>query len=156
MNVKSFATLGLAAALVLGAALGLPAHAQPPHHGISGPGHGMGDMVGFLTKALSLTDEQKAAAQKIHDEVFAKAKPLMEKHHQQMEEVHTLLDGANPDPTEIGQKMIAAHATGEQLKALHEDAMARFSTVLTPEQLAKLKTIHEMHGEHHGLHGPGR
>jgi Spy/CpxP family protein refolding chaperone len=157
MNVKSFATLGLAAALAVGAALGLPAHAQPGHPGM-GPGHGMGDMVGFLTKALDLTGEQKAAAQKIHDEIAAKAKSLMEKHHQQMEEVHTLLDGANPDPTEIGQKMIAAHATGEQLKALHEDAMARFSTVLTPEQLAKLKTIHEMHGEHHGFgpHDPGR
>ncbi len=119
--------------------------------GMGGPGHhDMGDMVAFLTKALNLTDEQKAAAEKIHTEVFAKAQPLMEKQQQQMEEIHTLLDGANPDPTEIGQKMIAAHATGDQIKTLHEDAMARFSAVLTPDQLAKLKTLHEMHGEHHG------
>jgi Spy/CpxP family protein refolding chaperone len=155
--MKKILTLGFAAALVVGAALAL--HAQGPgfhhkggHMGHMGGPEGMAEMGAFLSKALSLTDAQNAAAKKIHEETFAKAGPLMEQQHQQKEEIHALLDGANPDATEIGQKMIAAHATDEQLKALHEAAMAKFSALLNADQLEKLKNLKEMHhgGGHDG------
>jgi Spy/CpxP family protein refolding chaperone len=161
--MKKILTLGFAAALVVGAAFALHAQGSGFHHmgghmehmgghmeHMGGP-EGMAQMMEHVSKALSLTDTQKAAAKKLHEETFAKAGPLMEQHHQQMEEIHVLLDGDNPDATEIGQKMIAAHATGEQLKALHEAAMAKFSALLNADQLEKFKKFQEMH--HDG--GPG-
>jgi Spy/CpxP family protein refolding chaperone len=160
--MKKIFALCFGAVLLVGAALAL--HAQGPGslHRMGGHGGHMGAMDAdhmkgmeeFLAKALDLTDAQKAAARKIHEEIAAKAMPLMEQHRQQMEEVHALLDGANPDATEIGQKVIAAHATGEQLKALHEEAMAKFTPLLNADQLEKLKKLHEMHGGHEGFGGP--
>jgi Spy/CpxP family protein refolding chaperone len=154
--MKRILTLALSAALVLGAAA---LWAQPGfHHKRGGPGGMMADHAehfDFIARALDLTDEQKAAAKKIHEEIAAKAEPLMEQHRQQMEEVHTLLDGDNPDATLIGQKVIAAHATGEQLKALHEEAMAKFSALLNADQQAKLKKFQEMHHEREGFGPPG-
>lgn len=115
----------------------------------SAMGHG-GAFGEHLASALDLTDDQKAEAKKIHEEVFAKARPIMEQHHQQMEEVHALLDGDNPDATEVGAKMIAAHANMKQIRTLHEDAMARFSTLLTAEQKAKFDEIKKSHGGEFG------
>ena len=147
------------AALLLGA--GLVAWA----HGPGGPGKMHGGMHGMhaehmehMARALELTDEQKAAAKKIHAEVFAKAKPLMEQSEKQWQEIHDMLESGSTDATAIGQRMIAAHASREELKALHEDAMAKFSALLNAEQLEKLNKFKEMHeregGRGHG-HGPG-
>jgi len=154
--MKKILTLALSAALMLGAAA---LWAQPGfHHKMGGPGGMMADHAehfDFIARALDLTDEQKAAAKKIHEETAAKAEPLMDQHRAQMDEIHTLLDGANPDATEIGQKVIAAHATGEQLKALHEAAMAKFTALLNADQKAKLKKFQDMHHDRDGDGPPG-
>lgn len=155
--MKRILASAFGAALLLAAALVV--HAQGPgfHHRMGSPDD-MARHVEFIAKALDLTADQKAAAQALHAEVAAKAKPLMEQHHQQWEEIHALLEKDNPDPTEIGQRMIAAHAAGEQLKALHEDAMTRFSALLNADQLEKFKKMHEMRGDHEGFGfhgGPG-
>jgi Spy/CpxP family protein refolding chaperone len=113
--------------------------------------HGdMSEHLEFVAKALDLTAEQKATAERLHTEMAAKAKPLMEQHHQQWREVHEMLDADNPDATAIGERMIAAHASREQLKAIHEEAMTRFSAVLNAEQLEKFKKFQEMHRDHDG------
>ena len=39
----------------------------------------------------------------------------------------------------------SAHATQAQIKALHEEAMTRFSAILTPAQKTKLDQMHQMH-----------
>lgn len=153
--MKKILTLALSAVLLLGATVLL---AQPGFHHRGGPGRG--DHAEHLARALDLTDEQKAAAKTIHEGMEAKAEPLMEQHREQMEEIHALLDGANPDATQIGQKMITAHATRQQLKALHEEAMTKVSALLNAEQLEKFKKIQEMHGEHGSMgfrhhRGPG-
>jgi Spy/CpxP family protein refolding chaperone len=153
--MKRILTYSLCAALVLlGAAFAVHAQGHGGFHGKMG-GHMAGDhMAGMehheemMAKALDLTADQTAAAKKLHAELLAKAQPLMTQHHQQMDEIKTLLDGASPDATEIGQKMITAHATGQQLKALHEDFMARFSTLLTADQKTKLGQMKQMHHDH--------
>ena len=153
-NEKDF-NLCLCAALVLGAAFAV--HAQG-HHGFHGKmaGHteGMQGHEEFMAKALDLTADQTAAAKKLHAELLAKAQPLMTQHHQQMDEIKALLDGASPDATEIGQKMITAHATGQQLKTLHEDFMTRFSTLLTADQKTKLQQMKQSHHDHAPFDGP--
>jgi Spy/CpxP family protein refolding chaperone len=156
-QMKKILALAFGLALLVAAAFAL--HAQGPdfHHRMGGPMmHGdMEQHMEFMAKALDLTDDQKAAAKKIHAEVFAKAKPLMEQSEQQWQEIHDMLESGSADATAIGQRVIAAHATREQLSALHEDAMAKFSALLNADQLEKLKKFKEMH-EREGFrrHGP--
>ena len=156
--MKRILTYSLCAALVLmGAAFAVHAQGHGGFHGKMAGGH-MAGMEGhheeMMAKALDLTADQTAAAKKLHAELLAKAQPLMTQHHQQMDEIKALLDGANPDATEIGQKMITAHATGQQLKSLHEDFMTRFSTLLTADQKTKLEKMKQMHHDHAPFDGP--
>jgi Spy/CpxP family protein refolding chaperone len=109
------------------------------HHRMPG-GHD-GELVSHIAEELGLTQEQKDAAREIHEAVFEKAKPLMEQHHAQMEEIHTLLDAGTATAQELGTRLIAAHATKKQLEAIHEDAKAQFSTLLTDEQKAKFEKM---------------
>src|SRR5215210_7075791 len=107
--MKKIFALCFGAVLLMGAALALHAQGPGSMHRMGGRGghmrgtDHMKGMVEFISKALDLTDAQKAAAKKIHEEIAAKAESLMEQHHQQREEVHALLEVADPDATEIGQ-----------------------------------------------------
>ncbi len=149
--MKRILTLALCAVLMLGATVLL---AQPGFHHRGGPGKG--GHADFLARALDLTDEQKAAAKEIHEEAEAKAETTREQHREQMEEIRAFLDGTNPDATQIGQKMIAAHATRQQLKALHQEAMTKLSALLNAEQLEKFKGFQEkLQERHHGPEGFG-
>ncbi|HTG32003.1 MAG TPA: Spy/CpxP family protein refolding chaperone [Thermoanaerobaculia bacterium] len=161
--MKRILTYSLCAALVLmGAAFAVHAQGHGGLHGKMMGGHMAGGHVAgmeghheeMMAKALDLTADQTAAAKKLHAELLAKAQPLMTQHHQQMDEIKTLLDGASPDATEIGQKMITAHATGQQLKSLHEDFMTRFSTLLTADQKTKLEKMKQSHHDHAPFDGP--
>ena len=149
--MKRILTLALSAALVLGASFAV----QAQMHGHGMHGQAGADHMAFLTKALNLTADQQAAVTKLHQDLMAKAQPLMQQHHQQMAEVKTLLDGTNPDATEIGQKTIAAHATLLQLKSLHDDFNTKLSALLTPDQKTKLEQLHQAHGDHASFGGPG-
>jgi Spy/CpxP family protein refolding chaperone len=151
--MKKF-VVALSALLLLGAAAVFAAQGV---HGRDGRGfHKRGEMgrhgghmgmVHHIVKALDLTESQKTAARQLHEEAAEKVKPLREQHREQMAEVHELLDTASPDPTVVGQKLIAAHSTRDQIKAVHEETMARFSTLLNAEQKAKLAELHERHEE---------
>ena len=117
-----------------------------------GPG---GDHETMMVETLGLNDQQKAAARQIHEEMAAKGKPLMEQARQQWDEIQTLLQTTSPDPTEVGEKVIAMHAVHQQLKALHDDAATRFSALLNDEQKAKFQQLREMHDMHDRFPGPG-
>ncbi|HEY3568398.1 MAG TPA: periplasmic heavy metal sensor [Thermoanaerobaculia bacterium] len=149
--MKRILTLVLSAALVLGASFAV--QAQMHGHGMHGKGM-MANHEAFLTKALNLTADQQAAVTKLHQDLMTKAQPLMQQHRQQMAEVKTLLDGVNPNATEIGQKTIAAHATMLQLKSLHEEFKTKLSALLTPDQKTKLDQLHQAHGGHPSFGGP--
>lgn len=149
--MKRILTLALSAALVLGASFAV--QAQMHGHGM----HGKGMMVNheaYLTKALNLTADQQTAVTKLHQDLMAKSQPLMQQYHQQTAEIKTLLDGVNPDATEIGQKTIAAHATKQQLKALHDDFHTKLTALLTPDQKAKLQQMDQAHQGHAPFGGP--
>ena len=148
--MKKLMTLCLSAALLIGATFAVQAQMHGPH------GKGMADHMAHMTKALNLTADQQAAVKKLHTELMAKAEPLMAQHHQQQAELKTLMNGVNPNSTEVGQKTLAANNTEAQLKALHEDFKAKFKALLTPDQqtkLAQLEAEHP-HGHHGGPDGP--
>jgi Spy/CpxP family protein refolding chaperone len=148
--MKRILTLALSAALVLGASFAV--QAQMHGHGMGMHGKSMmADHEAFLTKALNLTADQQAAVKTLHQDLMTKAQPLMQQHHQQMAEIKTLLDGVNPDAAEIGQKTIAAHATMQQVKALHDEFKTKLTALLTPDQKTKLQ---QMHQDHPSFGGP--
>jgi Spy/CpxP family protein refolding chaperone len=118
-------------------------------HRIPGPGPEGEAFISHIAAMLDLTQEQQDAAKQIHETMFEKSQPVMEQHHAQMEEIESLLDTGKVTAQEIGTKVIAAHATKNQLKALHEDAMAQFKALLTEEQKTKLEKMHEGMEEGH-------
>lgn len=128
---------------------GFHGHMKSMH---GGPG---GDHEQMLSDALQLTDQQKTAARQIHEEMAAKGKPLMEQARQQWDDIEKLLQTSNPDPTEVGEKVIAMHGVHQQMKALHDAAANRFSALLNDEQKAKFQQLREMHDEHDRFPGPG-
>lgn len=143
MTKKVLFSMLAALVLVAGVALaGETIHRVKVHEGGDGPHiafrmhHGE-----HLAEELGLNAEQKESAKQLHEELMAKAEPIMEQHHQQMREIHELLDAGNVNATDIGQRMIAAHATRKQLEAIHTDGMERFKTFLTEEQREKLEKL---------------
>jgi Spy/CpxP family protein refolding chaperone len=142
--MKRTLSLFLGAVLLVGASAFA---AGAGSHWKAAGGHGHGHAA-FLTKALSLTADQQAAAKKLHADLAAQAQPLMEQHRQQMQEIHALLDAGSAGAAEIGQKTIDAHATGQQLKALHESFKTKFSALLNPDQLAKFQQLQSEHPGH--------
>lgn len=150
MKRKILFSLIAALVLVTGAALAGEHFKQAMGHGGGGP-RMMHGGIGFAEE-LDLNDEQKEAAKQIHEEIWAKAEPIMKQHHQQFEEIHALLDAGNANATEIGQKAIAAHASMKQIHTLHEEGMERFKALLTEEQKEKLETLEKEHpGPHRGM-----
>src|SRR5688572_25326596 len=139
MKRKILFSLIAALVLVTGAALAGEHFKQVMVHG--GPGEHMMHGGPAFAEELGLNDEQKEAAKQIHEEIWAKVKPIMEQHRQQFEEIHALLDAGNANATEIGQKTIAAHASMKQIHTLHEEGMERFKALLTEEQKEKLETL---------------
>jgi Spy/CpxP family protein refolding chaperone len=144
--MKRTLTLFLGAILLVGASA-FAAGAGSHWKAAGGHDKMMQQHAAFLTKALSLTADQQAAAKKLHEDLAAKAQPLMAQHHQQMKDIHALLDGGSADAADIGQKTIDAHATGQQLKALHDEFRTKFSALLSPDQLAKFQQIQAAHPE---------
>lgn len=145
--MKKRVLFALLAAFVLVAGVALAGETfRRVHRGDGGPHMSIRHGGMEFLEELNLTAEQKESAKQLHEEMMGKAHPIMEQHHQQMEEIHSLLDAGNANATEIGQKMIAAHATRKQLEAIHEEGFERFKSFLTAEQQEKLETLKKDHG----------
>jgi len=155
MNIrKTIAATAAAALLATGVLLAQPPHGHMGHMMGKSGAAGASGMAEHLASVLNLTDAQKASAKQLHQELWTKAQPLMTKMRQQHDELKALLDGAHPDATEIGQKVIAAHDTRAQLKAMHEDFANRFSALLNADQKAKFQEMRQRF-EHGPGDGPG-
>ncbi len=149
--MKKIVTTALFLSLLVGGITGIAlAQGHMGHmemkHRMPGP-DGDAGFFSHISDMLALNQEQQDAAKQIHQAAFEKAGPLMEQHQAQMDEIETLLDSGKATAQEIGTKVIAAHATRTQLKAIHEDAMTQFKALLTDEQKAKLETMEEMHSD---------
>jgi Spy/CpxP family protein refolding chaperone len=142
MKMRKMILTGICAALLVAGA----AYAQPH-------GHGMAGMEAHIAAALNLTDAQKAQVATLHQQMKAQMAPLMQQSRQQRAELKTLMNGVNPDATEIGQKTMAANATKAQMKAIHDDFKTKFTALLTPDQKAKFAQMQQSH-MHRGAGAP--
>ena len=151
----SIAALLLTAAVVMAQT---PRHGHFGHMRMGGPGSEHRaemheKMVEHLSKALGLSDAQKASAQQIHEETMKSVEPLFEQQRALHEQVETALENGS-DAATVGALVISSYKNRQAIKAAHEEAMKEFAALLTPEQLTKLhifKGMHERHGgRHHG------
>lgn len=130
------------------------------HSALAQGGHGMGHHAGKshdehfaqMATALGLSDQQKAAAKRLHEAAAAKAGPIMEQAKLQHEEIEAMLESGSADPTEVGRRVIALFATHKQLEAIHEQTVAKISAQLTAQQRARFDKLRSEHGPGH--HGP--
>jgi len=138
----------LAIAITLAAAAAFAQPAGPPP---GGPGRDPGAILG---QYLGLTSDQQAAWRAAHDEFRTAAQSLHDQEQAAQKKVHDLLSSGSTDATAIGNAMLAAHAIGDQLKALHAQLEAKLTSVLTADQKTKYAAF-EAAAEFLRSHGPG-
>ncbi|HRC88214.1 MAG TPA: Spy/CpxP family protein refolding chaperone, partial [Thermoanaerobaculia bacterium] len=108
-----------------------------------------------LANFLELTDAQRTAARQIFDQARETARPLIEQLRTQRQAVRDLLDDDNPAASEVGDAVIAAKTTAEQLRGIREGAVTNFRTLLTPAQQAKLDVFQAVVQAIRRAHGRG-
>lgn len=115
-------------------------NAQPPRRPDMNPEQMVEKRVEHLDKALSLTEEQKAAIADIYTQEMvnmAKDKPAKKER------------GEMPDEATM-------KARREQMKASHEATEAKIEAVLTPEQAVKYAELKQHEGKRHRGHHDGK
>ena len=60
---------------------------------------------------------------------------LREEQQKYREQLRTLLDMADPNPTDVGNLVISARNTGEDIRSIGQSYREQFELLLTPEQL---------------------
>jgi len=143
MKTKLLVIASVLALMVCGTAM--LAFAQGPgpegmagHHGMGGPGHGMG----FMARELNLTDPQKEQVKTIMKANHANMKPVMQQLEQNRQALLAATANGAYDPAKIqllaNQKAQLAAAMTVQHEALQHQI---YTQVLTPEQQAKAEQL---------------
>jgi Spy/CpxP family protein refolding chaperone len=127
--------------------------AQP--HGTHGGGHRgppsaehHQEMLDHLTKALSLTDAQRAGLEKIHAARMPALEPLLARQAKLHDQVEAALERGASAAT-VGNLVIAAYKVRKQVEALHTEMIGEAAKVLDADQMTKLRAMMERHGPGH-------
>jgi hypothetical protein len=156
MRTKKFGIILLAILAVLASTALLAAQHGPRFHKrvIGSDGEGMAD---HLAERLDLNEEQKASLKTFVEQFHNEIAPIREQNRALHEEIQKELEAGNPNATAIGERVIAAHANREKMKAAHDAFKERLGSILNEEQKKDLEEMHErMHMRHveggHGMH----
>ena len=106
-----------------------------------------------LAAVLGLTDEPKAAWATAREALQTTARPLLKQVWALHREIEGLLSHGSPDPSVVGQKVIALHELRTQLRDARETADNEFATLLTPEQRVKFEAFKAALPEGVVMHG---
>lgn len=143
MNRMTTAVVGIAAM-----AAALVTSGQAMAQGPGGAGRPGGPPARLAAK-LNLTDDQKAAWQAAFQQMQTTTAPLREQAKQLHTDMKAMLDQGTPDPTALGQKVIALHAIRAQMREAHQTMEAATTAVLSEDQKQQLATI-KASMPHHG------
>ncbi len=116
-------------------------------------------MLGGL-RLLDLSAEQETAIKELVQQHRQTLQPLHEQQRARMKKIDELADTAQPNPTQIGQLVLEAHAARKQAQAAREKLRESISALLTPEQrelwsrLESARQKAQGHGRGAGF-GPG-
>lgn len=97
----------------------------------------MGFMMFKIAKELDLTDQQKAEVEKIRDEIKAKREQNRESRKQDMTEMEQMFRGDTFDKTKALDFAKQREVNREEMRSFKVDQMAKFHSILTPEQRNK-------------------
>lgn len=116
------------------------------HHGFDG------GPLGFYSKALGLTDQQKTQIKQIIANEKPTLHPLMEQQGQTHQQMMQLITSGNFDEAKA-QTIAAQQAqTITQLEVEHAKIMSQAYQLLTPEQKTKFAQLEANHAQHMAEH----
>jgi Spy/CpxP family protein refolding chaperone len=134
----------LLASLVANAQTSDDAAPPPPMHGYA-HAYGMHDhMMGFFSKALNLTDDQKAQMKAILQKEHPAMKPLMQQERQIDAQLRQYVEGTYED---VKVRALAAQKSQVQIELTVAETLTHneLYQVLTTEQRAQLKEMEAKH-----------
>lgn len=143
---------GLALLLMVGFAVSQEAGTGPGprHHGGFG-----GGPLGFFTKALDLTDAQRAQIKQIVANEKPTLHPLMVQEGQAHQQMMQLVTSGNFDDTKAQAIISQETQTHSQIELEHARIMSQAYQLLTPDQktkFAQLQTKHQQWMAQHAQH----
>lgn len=111
------------------------------HRSQAGPGPGW-RMGGFLARALNLTDDQKNQVKTILQNTRPAVQPLLQQLAANRQAMQQAIESPTPDKTAIQNLANAQGQLVSQLAVIRANTFSQiYSTVLTPDQQAKLKEL---------------
>jgi protein CpxP len=132
--------MAMAVLLVTGSAL-----AQGPKGHMGGDFFGGGHMVEFMSDYLELTDAQRAQVKTILDQEHQNIKPLMEQMRQAHEQMHQLATASTFDEAKVRALAGQQSQVVTELMVRRAKIESQLVQILTPEQKAKMETLHAKH-----------
>ena len=108
----------------------------------------------FLDRVLELTPEQAEQVEALKEDLRATVAPLVEQRRELHQNMEDELETEAPDPTRIGEIVIASRHLGGEMQDIRASARQSFEAILTPEQLDSLETAKERGGR--GFRGRSR
>jgi protein CpxP len=158
MTIKHARTLGILAAV---AAVGTLGWAQPFRgRGPADGERGAQFRLQRMAKVLELTEAQQEQARSLFEQQRPKAEEARKAMREHQAQVDELMAAPNPDPTAVGDAVIALRQLREQHRADRDSVDEAFKAILTPEQLSKWEVVQAMRpgrgGPHRGARGSRR
>jgi periplasmic protein CpxP/Spy len=147
MKSIRFRLLTAVMAVLLGSAIAksqTAADAPPPMHD-HGHEFGMhGDMMGFFSKALNLTDDQKTQMKAIMQKERPTMKPLMQQEHQIEQQLRQYVEGTYDD-AKVRALAAQKSQVEVELTVAHTRVHNQMYQLLTADQQSKLKEMEANH-----------
>ncbi len=89
-----------------------------------------------ILERLGITDPgQLEQISQLEEAAKAALGILREEQKEYRQQLRTLLDTADPNPTDVGNLVISARNTGEDIRSIGQSYREQFELLLTPEQL---------------------
>lgn len=144
MKITKLLALMLSLSLVAGTLQAKPDR-DGDDSGFMEPGRGHHGKKHFekMIKELNLTKEQQEKAKALKEARKGKMKASMEKMRPLHEELRTLLEADKVDMSKVRTQLEKIAALQVDLRLSHIEGRLEFEAILTPEQKAKLKTMHK-------------
>jgi Spy/CpxP family protein refolding chaperone len=136
------ATLALAAFLTL---LALPFAAQA-QRGPANPADVLSNPRA-LARYLRLTPDQIRTTQQLFADLHKTVEPLRQTGKTLHDAFEAALAATPQVPCNVGDAAVAVYNNNQKIKAAFEDFDARFSAILTPEQLARYEALKALVGD---------
>jgi len=104
-----------------------------------------------VLERLGITDTgQLEQINQLREEAKTTLGFLQEEQREYRKQLRTLLDTSDPNPTDVGNLVISARNTGEDIRTTRQSFRQQFQLILTPEQLTALE---EFNSKRHSRRG---